>query len=35
MSPLLGTSVRFSVIIVRLVERLHIDLCRVLGSLCR
>ncbi|MFI7442105.1 putative leader peptide [Nonomuraea indica] len=26
---------RFSVVIVRLVERLHIDLCRVLGSLCR
>ncbi|WP_376768070.1 MULTISPECIES: putative leader peptide [Nonomuraea] len=32
---MLNTLVRFSVVIVRLVERLHIDLCRVLGSLCR
>ncbi|MFG3440465.1 putative leader peptide [Nonomuraea sp. NPDC047897] len=32
---LLDPLVRFSVVIVRLVERLHIDLCRVLGSLCR
>ncbi|MEV0147769.1 MULTISPECIES: putative leader peptide [unclassified Nonomuraea] len=27
--------VRFSVVIVWLVERLHIDLCRVLGAICR
>ncbi|WP_374197124.1 putative leader peptide [Nonomuraea sp. NEAU-A123] len=27
--------VRFSVLSVWLVERLHIDLCRVTGSLCR
>jgi hypothetical protein len=32
---MLKASVRFSVVIVLLVERLHIDLCRVLGSLCR
>ncbi|MEV0201472.1 putative leader peptide [Nonomuraea sp. NPDC050691] len=31
----MNTLVRFSVVIVRLVERLHIDLCRVLGALCR
>ncbi|WP_425564043.1 putative leader peptide [Nonomuraea longicatena] len=31
----LGVSVRFSVVIVWLVERLHIDLCRVTGSSCR
>ncbi|WP_428834762.1 putative leader peptide [Nonomuraea roseola] len=27
--------VRFSVLSVWLVERLHIDLCRLTGSLCR
>ncbi|WP_372451180.1 putative leader peptide [Nonomuraea rhizosphaerae] len=31
----LSPFVRFSVVIVWLVERLHIDLCRVLGALCR
>ncbi len=28
-------SVRFSLTSVRLVERLHVDLCRLNGDLCR
>ncbi|MFC4059869.1 putative leader peptide [Planomonospora corallina] len=38
MSPATGVfpfPVRFSVVPVRLVERLHVDLCRLNGALCR
>ncbi|MEV4171384.1 putative leader peptide [Nonomuraea sp. NPDC049709] len=34
-SRLLLQLVRFSLVFVWLVERLHIDLCRLHGSICR
>ncbi|MFF3668751.1 putative leader peptide [Microtetraspora malaysiensis] len=35
MCVVLERLVRFSVVVVLLVERLHVDLCRVNGDLCR
>jgi hypothetical protein len=34
-SPALTGPVRFSLVLVLLVERLHVDLCRLHTSLCR